>query len=228
MANNPKTPQWLTADRKAKLLELWAETNNRCLLGHRTCPIPEHYLYGKSKTTYISEPVDLPATDRGGEPIRDSDGNPLHLRLYKPVKVTEDIPVFLRLFDLQASLLIAKWQAEDRAIWQAERQALHRTAERTEPLHGRFSAVSRDIWHDRQPLFYIEGYGMDGLRLQPFAKVRISGGYVTLFVSLGDSLRQVSKNRKRKAIRYGKALPPNIEETIRKQVANAVIDYLNH
>ena len=42
---------------------------------------------------------------------------------------------------------------------------------------------------------------MNGLTLKPFAKVKLSSSYEYLYVDLGTSLRAVSKNKKRKAIR---------------------------
>jgi len=49
-----------------------------------------------------------------------------------------------------------------------------------------------------------------------------------LYVDLGDSLREVSKNKRRKAVRYGKELPKSIEQRIAERVWLAVRDYLNH
>ena len=85
-----------------------------------------------------------------------------------------------------------------------------------------------DIFHDQQPIYYREGLGMNGLTLTPFAKVKISSSYMRLYVDLGNSLREVSKNKRRKAVRYGKQLPKSIEQRIAEQVWLAVRDYLNH
>ncbi len=128
--------------------------------------------------------------------------------------------------------LIRQWasdnRARDSAQWQAERRILHATAERTEPLRGRFSGVSRDIWHYEQPQHYIEALGMSGVVLTPFAKVRLASNFMRLHVDLADSLRGASKNQRRKAIRYGKPLPKTIEDRINRAVSLAVRDYLNH
>jgi len=128
--------------------------------------------------------------------------------------------------------LISDWKAEDREQakldWEAESKAIHSLGERKFPIRGKFSAISRDVWHDTQPLYYLEALGMDGLKLQPFAKVKIASSYFHLYIDLGDSLRSTSKNRRRKAIRYGKALPLEVEARVRKLVTLAVKDYLNH
>jgi hypothetical protein len=49
-----------------------------------------------------------------------------------------------------------------------------------------------------------------------------------LYIDLGTSLRGISKNKRRKAIRYGKELPKSIQERIAEKVSLAVRDYLNH
>ena len=125
---------------------------------------------------------------------------------------------------------IEDWQAEDREQatldWQAELKAMHSLGEHRLPLRGRFNNISQDIFADKQPLFYLEAIGIDGLKLQPFAKVKISSSYMRLYVNLGDSLRGISKNRKRKAIRYSQPLPKEVEARVRELVKLAVRDYL--
>jgi len=128
--------------------------------------------------------------------------------------------------------LISDWKSEDRQQanldWKAESKAIHSLGERSSPIRGRFSVISKDIFFDKQPLYYLEALGMSGLKLQPFAKVKIASSYFHLYIDLGDSLRSTSKNRRRKAIRYGKALPQEVEARVRKLVTLAVKDYLNH
>lgn len=128
--------------------------------------------------------------------------------------------------------LIDDWKAEDREQatldWKAESKAIHSLGERRLPIRGRFNTISKDIFFDKQPLFYLEALGISGLTLQPFAKVKIASTYFHLYIDLGDSLRSISKNRRRKAIRYGKALPLEVEARVKKLVTLAVKDYLNH
>ncbi len=135
-------------------------------------------------------------------------------------------------YELYIESLIDSWKAEDREQarldWIAERKAIHSLGERKYPITGRFNNISMDIFHDRQPLYYLEALGIDGLKLQPFARVKLASSYMRLYVSLGDSLRGTSKNKRRKAIRYGKELPKSIQERIHQQVWLAVRDYLNH
>jgi len=135
-------------------------------------------------------------------------------------------------YQLYIEGLIDDWKADDREQaridWLAERKALHSLGERRYPIKGRFNNISIDIFHDQQPIYYREGLGMNGLTLTPFAKVRISSSYMRLYIDLGDSLRKVSKNKRRKAVRYGKQLPKSIEQRIEERIWLAVRDYLNH
>ena len=128
--------------------------------------------------------------------------------------------------------LINDWKADDRETnrleWKNERKIMHALNEKTLPMRGRFNGVSSDIWHDSQPIYYLERIGMDGLKLKPFAKVQLSSSYQHLYVDLGDSLKSVSKNRKRKAIRYNKPLPQSANDIVSKLIIEAVKDYLNY
>jgi len=128
--------------------------------------------------------------------------------------------------------LIADWQADDRqqdtADWQEERKRLHSLAERRYPIRGQFSSIAKDIYFAEQPLFYLLGYGISGLTFKPFARVRLASSFVNLYVDLGDRLRSVSKNKRRKAIRYGKALPLELQREVEQVIRLAVKHYLNH
>lgn len=177
----PKTvlmPQWVSPERKAKLVELFCRSGGFCIFGEPNCLIPEHH------------------------------------------------------YEVFIEGLITDWKAEDREARQLEYRLesirLHSLAEPREPLRGRFSAISKDIWKSNQPLYYIEGLGISGLTLLPFVRVRLSSSFVRLYISLGEALRGVSKSKKRKAIRYGKPLPKAIEQAINELVKSSVLDYLKH
>jgi len=127
--------------------------------------------------------------------------------------------------------LIADWKADDHqqdtAEWQEERKQLHSLAERRYPLRGQFSIISKDIFFSEQPLYYLLGLGISGLTFKPFAKVRLSSSYVNLFIDLGDTLKRVSKTKRRKAIRYGTALPLEVQKEVEQVIRLAVRHYLN-
>ena len=120
-------------------------------------------------------------------------------------------------YEVYSEELIADWVNDDRAQreaeWNAERKAMHSTNDRRYPLHGRFDAVSQDVFFDRQPAFYLEGLGVSGLTFKPFARLRLSSNPMRLHVDLGDILKGYSKSKRRKAIRYGK-IPKPIQDKI--------------
>jgi len=135
-------------------------------------------------------------------------------------------------YSLYIELLIKDWKHLDKeldnALWQAERKALHQLGERSYPVRGQFSAISRDIYAESQPLYYLDGQAVSGLTFKPFVRVRIASSYIRLYVDLGEALRQVSKSQRRKAIRYGKPLPPTTRQAIMRKVMEAVRDYYSH
>ena len=123
--------------------------------------------------------------------------------------------------------LIRDWVSDDRAQreaeWQAESRLLHSLGERREPLRGRFSNIAKDIFYSEQPQFYLLGLGISGLTFKPFAKVRLASSFLHLFVDLGDTLKAVSKNKRRKALRYGK-----VTNEVNDKIKQAVRHYLEH
>ncbi len=128
--------------------------------------------------------------------------------------------------------LIKDWQAADReqdlAEWQAEQKRIHSLGEKVLPLRGRFSAVSREVYHDAQPLYYMVGLGMSGVTLHPFAKVRIASSYLTLHIDLGDSLKRMSRNKRHKIIRYGASIPLDCERRVNSLIQSAVLHHRAH
>jgi len=135
-------------------------------------------------------------------------------------------------YSLYIELLIKDWKhldiELDNALWQAERKALHQLGGRSYPVRGQFSAISRDIYAESQPLYYLDGQAVSGLTFKPFVRVRLASSYIRLYVDLGEALRQVSKSQRRKAIRYGKPLPPTTRQAIMRKVLEAVRDYYSH
>jgi len=135
-------------------------------------------------------------------------------------------------YEVRIRRIIANWSADDRARdnaeWQAERKQLHSLGERRYPVRGQFNNISQDIFFSSQPLYYLEGMGVSGVTLKPFAKVRIASGYVNLYVDIGQSLKGLSKNQRHKAIRYGKPLPPEYRRQVDRACQLAARHYLNH
>lgn len=224
-------PKWATPSRQTYLVKLWAEHGNKCLYGHRACPIPSHYVYSEPIGIKVAVPIKIPCRDREGNPIK-IDGKEAYLTVYGTKTVTAQVQKIARLYELKSETAIKDWKADDRqqdtAEWQEERKRLHSLAERRFPLRGQFSSIAKDIFFARQPLFYLLGLGVSGLTFKPFARVRLASSYVHLFVDLGDTLQGVSKSKRRKAIRYGKPLPVELQGEIAQVCKLAIFHYLEH
>ncbi len=134
-----------------------------------------------------------------------------------------------RLYDVKSEAAIDGWIEDDReqsqADWERERARMHALHEPRGRVSGRFTGVSKDIWRSSQPLYYIEAIGISGLTFTPFAKVRLASSHTRLLIPVGDTLKGVSKNARRKARRYGKRLPATVETAISRIVGNAISDY---
>ncbi len=126
--------------------------------------------------------------------------------------------------------VIGNWIADDKAQrqaeWLVERRQLHNLNERRYPLRGQFNALAKDIFLDNQPQYYLIGIGISGLTFRPFAMVKIASSYFQLHINLADTLRNLSKSKRRKAIRYGKALPIEIQQEVDRICNLAVRHYL--
>lgn len=225
MANKP---EWVNHNRQTELVKLFVDGGNKCLYGHLNCKILSYYAYVTYRALSVAKPVDKPCFNSDGYPLLDSDGKQLCITVFQNILVHEDTTRFETLYEHQSKQVIKDWHNQDNDDWKAERKAIHSLGEKKLPLRGRFNNISSEIWHTQQPLYYIEYVGMDGLRLQPFARVKLSGSYKRLYVMLGDSLRTVSKHKRRKAIRYGKQLSQSTSERIENKVWSAVKDYLKY
>ncbi len=232
MASIGDLPKWASADRRQFLIKLWFVYGNKCLLGHTACPIYSHYIKTEHRIELVARTKKQACQDRDGNPIRDSQGNQLYYPANVLVPVKVETKRISRLYEDRTEPLIDTWKQADieqrRYEWEAEQRALHYLNEPRLPIAGRFSGISRAIFHDNQPLYYLEALGISGITLEPFAKVRIPSSYMRLYVSLGDTLRGISKNKRRKAIRYGKPLPQSIENSVNSLVYEAVKHYLAH
>ncbi len=202
-------PKWATHERKEQLVALWDNYGNKCLFGHPVCPDRSHYVDIRTKAVNVPKPIQWKCQDWNGNRIRDKNGDQLYLTLYENTKEIVYELGIARLYDRISEAQIAYWRADDRDCKTHERakisRALHSLGELGK-LRGTFSAISRTIYHDKQPVFYVEGLGVNGLTFKPFAKVRIAGSQTVIYVELGETLAGLSKNRRRKAVRHGKPL----------------------
>ena len=239
----PKPPSWPNPERQEYLIKLWVKYGNQCLLGHTACTIPEHYLHDYQRQVLVPQTKSVPCIDGSGNHIKDAKGNQLYLTVYPLVKdilhdkrirridTDDGLTHLFGLYDLKSEAIIKDWIADDRAQrqaeYQAEFEARHSTNERTYPLHGRFSGIGQDIYYDNQPEFYLEGLGISGLTFKPFAKLRLASSLIALHVDVDDLLRPLSKNKRRKAIRYNK-IPFELDNRIKEACWLAVKQFLNH
>jgi hypothetical protein len=233
------SPKWIQPQRQRYLVELFVRDGLKCQQGHINCPIVEHYLHTSYKVSSVArlvEPddryIDTRCYNSNGEPLRDKQGNQLYITLYKSIKVVEAKHSLKTLYESESDTVIHNWRLDDKearqAQWLSEQKAIHALGERqTNHLRGKFSTVSSDIWHSSQPLFYLEAIGIDGLKLKPFAKVKLAGSFTRLYINLDDSLRSISKNRRRKAIRYNKPLPQSINDKVTAKIFESVNHYYN-
>jgi hypothetical protein len=238
-----KPPAWVTPARQEFLIKLWIQYGNKCLLGHPACPIREHYIHDYKRHVLVPQVKNVPCIDGSGNPIKDANGNQLFISVYplikdvlhdKRIRQVETDDGFTHLFglyDLKSETIIKNWIADDKAQkqaeWQAEYKTRHAKGERTYPLHGRFSGISQEIFYNNQPEYYLEGLGISGLTFKPFAKVRVASSLLALHVDLGDLLKPMSKNQRRKAVRY-RQIPVSLENRINEACWFAVKSYLNH
>jgi hypothetical protein len=223
-------PKWATNERQAQTLDLWAKYGNRCLLGHTACDDFEHYIYHKPKPLFGIKPKPIKCVDRYGNPILDNNGQPLWTVEYETIPHWVTNPEVIRLYDLKLAEVIGDWIAEDRQAKAFERKAISRMLHlipEVGALRGQFNAISRDIYHESQPTYFIECLGISGLTFNPFAKVRIASSYTRLLVDLKAPLTSVSKNRKRKYIRYGKGLPIEVQREVELTCNKAIAHYLS-
>ena len=68
--------------------------------------------------------------------------------------------------------------------------------------------------------------GISGLTLKPFAKLRLASSGTRLYVDISDVLKPLSKNARRKAVRYGKSDNALLND-INATCYQAVKHYLN-
>ena len=236
--NGKTMPNWVKPERQAVLVDLFVQSSGFCVLTHKPC----QGTWEKKEAVLCawgnrcSEPVP------NGEPCwhEPEQGKPhlpcnvIHVNSLHWHCAYGDYPCYKPHechYELYTDRLVKDWVQSDRQVkiaeWQAERKQLHSMGERRTPVRGRFNIISQDIYYPRQPSYYLEALGISGLTFKPFAKIRIANTYTHLFVDLGNALKPVSKNHRRKAIRYGKPLPKDITGIIDEHCNRAVRHYLN-
>ena len=123
--------------------------------------------------------------------------------------------------------VIDSWKAEDTERrnyeWKLEQRAIR------DGTYGRygtdFDPVSRDVFVNSRPTYYLVGLGVNPFTYKRVAMIRIPSTSVHLFVDVGPANREVSKNARRKAMRYGKVINGALMEQVNLMCLAAVGDW---
>jgi hypothetical protein len=231
--NQPsKVKKWLTPKRKNALTRMYIEYPYNCRYGHLLCPISEHYEYTEHKYYTFAIERDVHIRDSEEKLRFDATGKPITVKVFE-IHNADNINVSHRqLHDVLIDNAVKCWSDDSRIDtlekWRRDRRELHKLNEKSFPLRGRFNNISSVIFHESQPLYYLESIGMNGLTMQPYAKVKLASSRQYLFVELGNSLLNVSKNRRHKILKYGKTPKDSELELIDTKVKLAVRAYLGY
>ena len=198
-------PQWATPERQATLVRLWRRYGGRCHQGHRSCSELGHYLHQTQRVELAARP------EAGGRVV--------------PVVVTtiEAIrPYILAQDDARET-----WKADDRDRRHHERIEASRTAPTGEVgVFGRTMTnyrpvsdpVTWDVDCESRPEYYLLNQGVDTGR--PFAKLRVAGTNVWLFVDTSAAYR--GRKARQNARRRGEQ---NFNPTVEDICTAAVRDW---
>ena len=240
-----KLPKWHNPERYNALLDMWERLGNRCLRGHYLCDDKSHYVtitpevittsvrwYKDKSGNVVWDNYTQVVKDKDNHILYNPDGTPQTITLYPDKRYI--VPRYERVdspYDKLSREVVADWVKDDQSKRAYERKLaqreLHFLPSRGR-LRGMFGAISREIYHDNQPLWYFENIGFSVVKSSPFAVVRIASSFTRLHIDIGAELRKVSKNRKRKFTRYGKALPIPVQLAVEKTVNKAIKSYLAH
>jgi hypothetical protein len=127
-------------------------------------------------------------------------------------------------------LAIYIWKALDREereeAWRREKRRLHALPEILK--RGPFGSVDREIYLAERPLWKIEAVGVGAFSFRRVARVEIPALEKVIWVDLAGVDGSLSKNAKRKLVRYRQGkLPTELEESIFARCARAVKQYLD-
>jgi len=213
----------LDDNRRTRLVQVFNETNGKCLHGHNysDCPDKSHDFRLESKLERVAIPKIQLCLNSSGNYILNRSGLRDYLEVYTVVKYQAQYLVKDNLRDWTIKKLLDNWTEYDRqeknADWKSEYEIRHKLqSDRQYPLTGRFSGVAKDIFYDSQPVFYLEAICFDAIRSIPIAKIRLASRQEWLLVDLPKNL--FSKLGLRKAIRYNK-----IAKTVQTIIDNACL-----
>ena len=124
---------------------------------------------------------------------------------------------------------IDAWKADDRE----ERSQLRKLE--AEHIHdgtyGRwgsdFDPVTRDVYYQERPTYYMMGFGVSAESKQRIAVIRVPSTYIRLYVNVAPAFQDVSisRNKRRKMARYQSGPPAPVWERIDTLCSQAVQEY---
>lgn len=206
-------PLWATPERRARLVEL---SQRRCALGDEPCPVWETLLQA--------------IVAKLGQPDAGDSTWPLRAALLI-ARLTQEMPLADRFHipPWATRELIALWKEDDRLersiARKIEKRRLHAAPQIR--VRGPFDSIRREIYLAQRPIFKIVAIGVGAFTQHRVAKVVIPGLKATLWVDISDTALGASKNKLRKAVRYGKgAVPKDKASLIEERITSAVKRYL--
>ena len=225
-------PTWANPERQALLVQLFTRSEGFCVYEHKACS--GRWIERKGqRCTAIRVGCDNPQQGLCRFHVeRDKPRSVCDFRKWTTLRWrchyghdSCEAP-FASHYERVAESLVKYWQADAREQGRVERKIERRidTGE-TGRLRGDWNETGRDVFYSEQPQSYIEALGMSGVTFTPFAKVRLPSSMMNLHVDLGDTLKKLSKHKRRKVIRHGKALPPEVQNAIERLVQRAVRRY---
>ncbi|MBU2008718.1 MAG: hypothetical protein KJ624_02520 [Chloroflexi bacterium] len=126
-------------------------------------------------------------------------------------------------------LAIYIWKALDREereeAWRREKRKLHALPKILR--RGPFDSIAREIYLAERPLWKIEAVGVGAFTFSRVTKVEIPALGKVIWVDLAGVDGSLSKNARRKLVRYRKGkLPSELEESVFARCQRAVAQYL--
>ena len=213
------TPQWMTAERMAKLAVLCERDDHRCLKGHRNCPEKSHYQWATTHQEAVARPKPYYVHDK----TLDMDLLACSLEVTSPEMVTvwEWEPAYLHEATVEETK--ASWKADDREQraldWKREQQAI---IDGTYGTYGsQFDPVARDAFMAQRPEYYLKATGVDGMHFRPVAVVRVPSTSIYLYVDVSAAFVKPTKAQRRNARRHGK-LVQEVTVTVEQLCQQAV------
>lgn len=230
----PDKPEWLTKEREAELIEVFETFGMppRCLHGHPLCRDVSHYIRVIPQRVWVSKEKQIPVVDHTtGIQKKDASGKPMALIVWQAEQVPgEPKAVVMRLHDAVTEQKIIDFKEEDRALWQKIKAEMHKAPEAgwEKIRRGRWGTVSRDIYYSNRPVYVREKIGISATTFNPVAMVRIMDSNTIIPIELPPNIfKDISKNARRKAIRYGTPINKEREELISALIREGIREYFS-